>query len=103
MDYNKYQKTLEKEKHGDGISLGAFMTGDFTLYTLFIFGAMAIGRVYGKTLMTIFTLSALAFSLLVFPLIFKFKRENSNNISYQLFWLSVFLGAMAFIIVLSSI
>ncbi|ACX73556.1 MAG: hypothetical protein GXN95_05590 [Methanococci archaeon] len=102
MDYNKFQKDLEKEGHGDGITVGAFFTGEFTLYLLFIFGALIIGRVYGKTLMTLFGLSALAFSLSTFPIIFQFKKENSNAINYQLFWLSVFLGAIAFCVYLTA-
>ncbi|XRP97278.1 hypothetical protein ACO3UB_01800 [Methanocaldococcus sp. 16A] len=103
MDYDDFQKKLDKEEHGDGITVGAVFTGEFTLYLLFIFGALIIGRVYGKTLMTLFGLATLAFSLAISPLIFKFKEENSNAINYQLFWLSIFLGAIAFSIYMTDI
>ncbi|WP_048203392.1 hypothetical protein [Methanocaldococcus infernus] len=99
MNYKEY---LEKLKKKDGINLGAYTTGDFTLYLFLIFGAMAIGRIYGKILLALFTLSSLALALLFIPVIFRFKKENSNSISYQLFWLSVFLGTIAFLMMISS-
>ncbi len=102
MDYDKFQKELNKDSHGDGITVGAVFAGEYTLYLLFIFGSIIIGRIYGKTLMTLFGLATLAFSLSVSPLIFKFKKENSNAINYQLFWLSIFLGAIAFCIYMTN-
>ncbi|ENN96592.1 hypothetical protein J422_01480 [Methanocaldococcus villosus KIN24-T80] len=100
MDYDKLLKRL---KDKDGITVGAYYTGDWSLYLMFIFGSIIVGRIYGNTMMVIISLMSLALLFSVPSLIFHFKKENSNNINTQLFWFSIFLGALALIIFIAKV
>ncbi len=75
-------------------------TGDMLLYLSFIFGAISLGKMYGVSLMTFFGLFALGLALSFKSIVMNFKKENSNAINCQLFWISIFFGVLAFIMML---
>ncbi|EHP87925.1 hypothetical protein [Methanotorris formicicus] len=98
MSYDKFQREMEKNAHGDGISVGAGWTGEFTLYGFFIITAFLLGRIFGKVPLVLFGLMVMEILISFSPTIFAFEKENSNAINYQLFWLSVFCGILALVI-----
>ncbi len=101
MDYDKFQKTMEKKKHGDGVSVGAGITGEYTLYGFFVLSIVLLFRVYSDILFVFVGISVIGFLLSVMPVIFTFEREHSTSINIQLFWISIFSGILSLIIYFS--
>ncbi|MCS3900706.1 hypothetical protein [Methanococcus voltae] len=98
MSYDKYGKELDKKKHGDGVSVGAVLTAEFTLYGFIVLLAVMIFRIYSNVLYGLIGISLTALLLSQLPLVFKFEKENSNDISTQLFWLSMFCGGISIVL-----
>ncbi len=98
MDYDGFQKKMEKEEHGDGISIGAGLTGEFTLYGFLVLSIVILFRVFSNILFAVMGISVIGIILSFMPLLFKFNSENSNHINMQLFWISMFVGVLAVII-----
>ncbi|WP_423792454.1 hypothetical protein ACPB8Q_06940 [Methanocaldococcus indicus] len=73
-------------------------TGNYLLYILFIFGALSIGKIYGISLAIFIGLIVVGISLSYKPIVKIFKKENNNSLNNQLFWISIFLGVIAFIL-----
>ena len=102
MDYDRFKREMEKEICGDSIFTGAGLTGEFIIYGFLVVGLFLLFRVFEKVLLAIVGLLAIGIGLQVMPMVFKFKRENSNNIVLQLFWISMFLGAISMIIFITG-
>ncbi|ABR54840.1 conserved hypothetical protein [Methanococcus vannielii SB] len=98
MSYKDFKKEMDKQNHGDGISLGAVLTAEFTLFGFLILSIFLILRIYGDLLLVLIGLLVIGLTYSLAPLIFKFQKENSNDIGNQMFWLSMFSGILAMVI-----
>ena len=98
MKYDEFQKRMEQEKHGDGISVGAGLTGELTLYGSLVMCFILLFRLYSDVLFAFMGVSIIGLGLSVMPLLFKFSKENSNSINMQMFWISIFAGLLSVII-----
>ena len=98
MEYDKFQKEMEKEEHGDGISVGAGLTGELTLYGFLVMSVLLLSRVFSDVLFAIMGVSIIGIAISFMPILFKFSRENSNHINMQLFWISMFVGILSVVI-----
>ncbi|AEH07180.1 hypothetical protein [Methanothermococcus okinawensis] len=98
MEYDKFQKEMEKEGHGDGISVGAGLTGESILYGFLIMSVLLLFRVFSDILFAIMGVSVIGLMLSVMPVLFKFNEENSNHINMQLFWISIFVGILSVVV-----
>lgn len=98
MAYDKFQKEMSDKKHGDGISVGAGYTGEFTLYGSLVISVFLLARVFDDILFALIGASILGIALSWRPLLFKFQKENSNEITNQMFWISMFCGALSLVI-----
>ncbi|WP_459201460.1 hypothetical protein [Methanococcus sp. CF] len=98
MTYGDFKKEMDEQNHGDGISVGAVLTAEFTLYGFLILSLYIILRVYGNPLLVLIGLLVIGLAYSWMPLIFKFQKENSNDVNNQLFWLSMFSGILTMVI-----
>lgn len=98
MDYDSFQKKMEKKEHGDGVSIGAGFTGEYTLYGFLVMSIVLLFRLFSDILFVIMGISVIGLTLSVMPLLFKFGEENSNHINMQLFWISIFVGILSVVI-----
>ncbi len=98
MEYDKFQKTMEKEKHGDGISTGAGITGEFTLYCSLVLGIILLVRVFSDILFAFIGVAIISIGIMLMPMLFKFNNENSSSMNLQLFWIALFCGLLSIII-----
>jgi energy-converting hydrogenase B subunit G len=98
MDYDSFQKKMEKSEHGDGISVGAGLTGEFTLYGFLVLSIILLFRLFSDILFALMGISVMGIILSFMPILFKFNDENSNHINMQLFWISIFVGILSVII-----
>ena len=98
MDYDSFQKKTEKKEHGDGMSVGAGLTGEFTLYGFLVISVVLLFRLFSDILFAVMGVSVIGIALSFMPVLFKFNEENSNHINMQLFWLSMFVGILSVVI-----
>ena len=82
MEYDKFQKEMEKEEHGDGISVGAGLTGELTLYGFLVMSVLLLSRVFSDILFAIMGVSIIGIAISFMPMLFKFNKENSNHINF---------------------
>jgi len=102
MNYDRFKKEMDKEICGDSIFTGAGLTGEFILYGFLVVCLFLLSRVFGKVLLAMVGILAVGMGLQAIPMVFKFRKENSNNIALQLFWISMLLGAISMIIFITG-
>lgn len=102
MDYDRFKREMEREGSGDSVSVGAGLTGELILYSFLVTGLFLLSRIFGKVLLATVGILAIGIGLHMMPMVFRFKRENSNHIVLQLFWISIFLGAISMIIFIAG-